>query len=79
LFAVALLVHGALGAVDTLVFHEGVARLRRDPGRHRRELVLHGVRSVSYAGVFGAAAAGHAAVRGGRASRPTWPCGSVMM
>ncbi len=55
-----LFVHGLLGAFDTLVFHELVGRLRHDPVRNRRELVLHGGRSCLYAVVFSLAATGRA-------------------
>ena len=41
----------ALGAVDTLVHHEGVARLAWRPTQ-KRELQLHGARNILYAVVF---------------------------
>lgn len=46
-------VQGALGAFDTLYFHEWRARLPSlEPGG-RRELRLHGLRSLVYAVLFG--------------------------
>ena len=46
-----LIVHGALGAFDTIYCHEWQARLPRQPWAGR-ELRLHAVRSMLYAPIF---------------------------
>ena len=46
-----LVVHGALGAFDTLYCHEWQARLPRQPWA-RPELTLHAVRSFLYTAIF---------------------------
>lgn len=48
-----LAVQGAIGAFDTLYFHEWRARLPAGGAQTRDELLLHGVRSCIYAVVFG--------------------------
>ena len=47
-----LLVHGALGAVDTFFHHEWLERLPHRPFA-ARELALHGARSLSFVLIFG--------------------------
>ena len=46
-----LAVQGALGAVDTLLNHEFIARLRQRP-EARREVGLHAIREAIYAALF---------------------------
>jgi uncharacterized protein len=46
-----LVVHGVLGAFDTLYCHEWQARLPRQPWA-RHELTLHSLRSFLYAAIF---------------------------
>ncbi|HVF63463.1 MAG TPA: hypothetical protein VNE58_05675 [Casimicrobiaceae bacterium] len=46
-----LIVHGALGAVDTFYAHEWRAKLPQQPWA-RRELTLHSLRSFLYAWIF---------------------------
>jgi hypothetical protein len=48
-----LAVQGAIGAFDTLYFHEWRARLPAGGAQTRDELLLHGARSCIYAVVFG--------------------------
>ena len=48
-----LLVNGALGAFDTLWYHEHVGRLAWNPQRHRTELFLHAGRDAVYAVLYG--------------------------
>lgn len=48
---VVLLILGAMGAFDTLVFHEWIGRLPSN-ARARRELALHAARDAVYAFLF---------------------------
>jgi hypothetical protein len=48
---VVLLILGAMGAFDTIVFHELIGRLPRDPNA-RSELRLHAARDAIYAVLF---------------------------
>jgi hypothetical protein len=48
---VVLLILGAMGAFDTLVFHEWIGRLPSNPRAHR-ELRLHAARDAVYAFLF---------------------------
>jgi hypothetical protein len=50
---VLLLVNGALGAFDTLWYHEYRARLAWQPEQHRTELALHAGRDAIYCGLYG--------------------------
>ncbi len=47
-----LIVQGALGAFDTLWYHEWKVALHSRPGA-RRELVLHSLRNFCYAALYG--------------------------
>jgi hypothetical protein len=48
-----LLVNGALGAFDTLWYHEYRAHLAWHPEQHRTELALHAGRDAIYCGLYG--------------------------
>jgi len=48
-----LLINGALGAFDTLWYHEYIGRLTWHPQRHRRELLLHASRDAVYVVLYG--------------------------
>lgn len=47
-----LIVLALMGAFDTIVYHEFVARLPQDPAA-QRELLLHALRDFAYAVLFG--------------------------